>query len=519
MTIVPPITDSLLSPEDYFRRMRASAVYNVARRTSLNRMASVSAQLGHSVWLKREDEQPIHSFKIRGAYQRMANLATTGFKNGVIAASAGNHAQGVAWAAQVLGTSAVIVVPETTPLIKQKAIRALGAELIVVGDSYDDAYLYALEKGEREGFEFVHPYDHPDTIVGQGTIGLELAEQVSGLDAVFVPVGGGGLIAGVAMAVKSAFPEVRVIGVEAADADAMAQSLVAGDRVLLPEVGTFADGCSVRQVGVEPFRIVRELVDEIVTVGTDEICSAIQATFEDVRALPEPAGALALAGLVKKADEFKPGSELVAILSGANLNFDRLPFIAERAALGRQTETILGISIPERPGSFARLCTAIGRRNLTEFNYRFRAGGVATVFAGVSVRDGGDADEFKRSLSRQGFAYSDLSDNEMAKLHLRHLVGGRHVDSTPERFFRVDFPERAGALAHFLGQLGDRWNISLFHYRNHGSDRGRALVGFQVPCDSAKEFEQFLARQSFPMVEQAQDGPISLFLTNGQNQQ
>jgi threonine dehydratase len=519
MQTEPPLTECLLSPEDYLRRMRSSAVYNVARKTSVNRMAAVSATLGHNVFLKREDEQAVHSFKIRGAYQRMATLASQGFKNGVIAASAGNHAQGVAYAARVLGTSATIAVPETTPLIKQKAILALGAELILVGDSYEDAYLFAVEKGEREGYEFVHPYDHPDTIVGQGTIGLELGEQMEKVDAIFVPVGGGGLIAGVAIAIRSIFPQVRIIGVEAADANAMAQSLMTGNRVLLPEAGSFADGCSVRQVGQETFRIARDFVDEVVTVGTDEICSAIQATFEDVRALPEPAGALGLAGLIKKSNEFEPESNLVALLTGANLNFDRLPFIAERAALGSQRETILSISIPEQPGSFARLCLAIGRRSLTEFNYRYVPGEEATVFAGVSVSDRADADDLKTSLSNQGFAYSDLSGSETAKLHLRHMVGGRHSDKTPERIFCVDFPERAGALAHFLGQLGDRWNISLFHYRNHGADRGRALVGFQVPKESRDEFDQFVGRQSFPMTEQTHDRAISHFLTNGHNQQ
>jgi len=518
MNVSESIDDVIVhSPEEYLRRMRSSSVYDVARRSSVEISPTISEQLRQHVWVKREDQQSIFSFKIRGAYERMVRLGARGFGNGVIAASAGNHAQGVAVSAKMLSTSATIVVPETTPAIKREAIHKLGADLIVFGDSYDDAYQYAMELGEKRGLSFVHPYDHPDTIVGQGTIGLELVEQIQNLDSVFVPVGGGGLIAGIAMAIRQISPSTRIIGVEADDADAMTQSLRRGERVLLPTVGTFADGCSVRQVGVETFRIAREFVDDMVTVTNDEICGAIKSLFEDLRALPEPAGALGMAGLIKYSQNFEPGSTLCAVLSGANLNFDRLQFIAERAALGRQNEAILAISIPEKPGSFARLCRAIGKRNLTEFNYRFEPGSEATVFAGVSVSDESDLQNLKVSLSESSFAYNDLSGDELSKLHLRHLVGGRHSDLTPERIYRVDFPERAGALGHFLGQLGDRWNISLFHYRNHGSDRGRALVAFQVPVDSASEFELFTQLQPFSMIEVTQSSAISLFLTNKQN--
>ena len=503
-----------LSPEEYLRRIRTSAVYNVAKVTPLDAAPRLSQRLRQNVWFKREDLQPIHSFKIRGAYQRMTGLDSQALALGVVAASAGNHAQGVAWAARELGTAATIVVPETTPEIKQSAIRSMGATLEVFGDTYDDAYHHASEIATRTGREFIHPYDHPATIIGQGTIGLEIFNQIQNADIVFVPVGGGGLIAGVAAVIKQLSPGTKVIGVEADDADAMTQSMRAGERVALSYVGSFADGCAVKKVGEETFRLCQMFVDEMMIVSSDEICAAIKDVFEEHRALPEPAGALAVAGLTKWARTASPGQNAVAIISGANLNFDRLHFIAERTATGSGREMVLSIQIPEQAGSFVRLCHAIGKRNLTEFNYRFGDANQATVFAGISVSGPADADALKHGLSKAKFHYSDLTHDETAKLHIRHLVGGRNPDPTPERIFRVDFPERAGALAVFLDQLGSRWNISLFHYRNHGADRGRALVGFQVPPETSGDFDQFTVAQPFPMREVTESPAIQEFLTH-----
>lgn len=507
-----PAAPDELTRSEYARLVQTSSVYNVARISACDFSPTLSRKTGQNVWIKREDQQSVHSFKIRGAYQRMANLATAAFEAGVIAASAGNHAQGVAKTAQELGTTALIIVPETTPEIKQIAIRNLGAELVLFGDTYDASYAYAKDLAEQTGRTYVHPYDHPDTIVGQGTIGLELSHQVPNAEVVFIPVGGGGLIAGMAIALKQANPHIRIIGVEAEEADAMTQSLRLGERVNLSHVGTFADGCAVKQVGVETFRLAQDLIDEMVTVETDEICAAIKDMFEANRALPEPAGALGLAGLTKWSQQNPHGLNCVAVLSGANINFDRLQFIAERTKTGSGRELILAVQIPEQPGSFVRLCGAIGKRNLTEFNYRFADQEQAIVFAGISITDPQDADDLKRHISAQGFVYSDLTHDETAKNHLRHLVGGRNPHPTPERIFRVDFPERAGALATFLKQLGSRWNISLFHYRNHGADRGRALVGFQVPPETTTTFNDFAQSQPFPMVEETRSAAVQLFL-------
>lgn len=512
---LPAQNDEAVSPEDYLRRIRSSAVYNVAQVTPLDPAPQTSQTLHQKVSFKREDLQPIHSFKIRGAYQRMANLPSAAYQNGVVAASAGNHAQGVAHAAAVLGTQALIVVPETTPTIKQQAITRLGATLVLHGDTYDEAYTQALQLADEQNRAFIHPFDHPETIVGQATIALEILHQTENPDAVFVPVGGGGLIAGIALVLKSLSPQTRIIGVEADEADAMAQSLRQARRIVLPTVGNFADGCAVKQVGEETFRLAQTFVDEVVTISTDEICAAVKQTFEDCRALPEPAGALALAGLTKWSTGQPKNQNLVAVLSGANLNFDRLQFIAERTKTGSGQEAVLAVHIPETPGSFLRLCQTIGKRNLTEFNYRYSDPQRAVVFAGVSTTGPQDKQNLKNDLSAQGFVYADLTQDETAKLHLRHLVGGRNPDPTPERFFRVDFPERPGALAHFLTQLGDRWNISLFHYRNHGSDRGRALVAFQVPPATNLDFKTFLKNQPFPMQDETSSEPIRLFLSHG----
>ncbi len=498
--------------EDYLRRIRSSSVYNVAIKTSLEYAPLLSNLTGNRVWLKREDQQPVFSFKLRGAYNMMSRLTGDQLAKGVIAASAGNHAQGVGLAAKMLDAPAVIVVPRTTPEIKQNAIKALGAELVLFGDAYDDAYLHARQLEEERGLTFVHPYDHPDVIAGQGTVGLELHEQaVGGLDAVFVPVGGGGLISGIALAIKSLRPNVKIIGVEPEDCDAMRRSLEAGKRITMARVGALADGVAVRTVGEETFRICQELVDEVITVSNDEICGAVKEVFEDRRAVLEPAGALSYAGL-KKWSEGKRGLDLVAILSGANLNFDRLRYIAERAQVGERREGILAIDIPERPGSFRQLCSVLGERNVTEFNYRMGDPSRAIVFAGVQIKDADELHSVIENLKANGYETQDLTDDEMAKAHVRHMVGGRSAYATDERLFHFDFPERAGALSAFLDRLAGSWNISLFHYRNHGSDRGRALVGIQAPPESADELRALLDTVNVDWTEETDNPSLRLFL-------
>lgn len=499
---------------DYLRRMRSSAVYNVAIRSPLEFAPLLSRRLGNDVWIKREDLQPSFSFKIRGAYNRMARLSPEELERGVVAASAGNHAQGVALAAQRLASHATIVVPVTTQQIKADAIEALGAELLRHGDSYDEAYRHARELAEASGRVMVHPYDHPDVIAGQGTIGLEIAEQAPAeLAAVYVAVGGGGLIAGVALALKQLRRGVRIVGVEPEDSDAMRRSLAAGVRVTLDRVGLFADGVAVKTVGEETFRICRDYVDEVITVPNDAICAAIKETFEDRRAVLEPAGALAYAGL--RADVERRGlvgQTLVAVACGANLNFDRLRHVAERAQIGEHHEGILAVEIPERPGSFRRLCAALGRRGVTEFNYRMGDPDRATVFVGVQVGGAADLQRVLAGVWEAGFQAEDLTGDEIAKLHVRHMVGGRSGLAEHERVFHFDFPERAGALTQFLDQLAGQWNISLFHYRNHGSDRGRALVGIQVPPASEAEFTRFLAVVGYEFTEETDNASVRRFL-------
>ncbi len=508
------MNSTTLRAEDYLRRIRSSSVYNVAHKTPLEHAPLLSKLTGNDVWLKREDEQPVFSFKLRGAYNMMSRLSSEALSRGVITASAGNHAQGVGLAAKMLKAHAVIVVPCTTPQIKIEAILALGAELIVFGDGYDEAFEHARTLGAQRGLTFVHPYDHPDVIAGQGTIGLEIVEQRKGaLDAVFVPVGGGGLISGIALAVKELRPGTKVIGVEAEDCDAMNRSLQAGHRVQLDRIGMLADGCAVRIVGEETFRIAREWVDEIVTVSNDEICGAVKEVFEDCRAVVEPAGALSYAGLKSwAAKENAENLSLVAVLSGANLNFERLRYIAERAEVGEGHEGILAIEIPERPGSFRELCADMGARNLTEFNYRMGDSRAATVFAGVQIRSARELDELVAVLRAKGYRTFDLTADEVAKTHVRHMVGGRSPDAEHERLLHFDFPERAGALSTFLDRLGTRWNISLFHYRNHGSDVGRALVGIQVPPESKADFERFLASVEYGWSDETSNPAIRMFL-------
>ncbi len=477
------------------REILTSRVYEVAKETPLDPAPRLSRRLENTVLLKREDLQPIFSFKIRGAYNRIARLSNAERARGVITASAGNHAQGVAFSARRLGIRAVIVMPQTTPDIKIDAVRALGAEVVLVGDRYAQAQEHSEQLARETGLVFIHPFDDPLVIAGQGTVAVELLRQSpDDLAAVFVPVGGGGLIAGIGACIKALKPGVRVIGVEPVDADAMAQSIDAGRRVTLDEVGLFADGVAVQQVGEHTFPIVQATVHEIVRVSNDEICAAIKDIFDDTRTIVEPAGALALAGLKTwvEAGAVK-GQPMAAILSGANMNFDRLRFVAERAELGEGREALLAVTIPERPGAFREFCAALGRCVVTEFNYRLSGRDAAQIFVGVSTQSRHDGETIAARLRGLGYETADLSANEMAKLHVRHMVGGRTPHVAAERVCRFEFPERPGALLQFLDALGGRWNISLFHYRNHGADFGRVLVAFEVPDDERPAFEAFLS--------------------------
>ncbi len=504
-----------MNTKDYLQRIRDAKVYDVADKTPLELARNLSRRLGNRVLMKREDLQPVFSFKLRGAYNKIAGLSDEELENGVICSSAGNHAQGVALAARRRGVRAVIVMPVTTPTIKTEAVAALGGEVVLHGDAYDDAYAHARELAEREGLVFIHPFDDPDVIAGQGTIGREILEQSDEeIDAIFVPVGGGGLIAGIAAWVRQIEPGIRIIGVEPDDSDAMRQSLAAGEPVTLDHVGIFADGVAVRRVGDETFRLCRELVDEVITVDTDQACAAIKDMFEDTRSIVEPAGGLAVAGAKKYvAEHGLRGKTLVTISCGANVNFDRLRHIAERAAVGEQTEMLLAAEIPERPGSFRRFCEAVGRRGITEFNYRYADDAKAHIFVGIQLcRGNQERRELLAKLQSEGFPVEDLSDNEMAKLHVRHMVGGRSPGIRNERLFRFEFPERPGALLDFLKAIGTDWNISLFHYRNHGSDYGRILAGIDVPQEETDELEAHLAVLGYTHWEESDNPAYTMFL-------
>ena len=506
-----------MTPEpqrDYLERILKARVYDVAMETPLERAHLLSRRLSNEVLLKREDLQPVFSFKLRGAYNKMAQLTPDVLAKGVIAASAGNHAQGVALAAQKLGCAAVIVMPVTTPGIKIAAVRARGAEVVLDGESYDDAYSHALKLAAETGATFIHPYDDPDVIAGQGTIGMEIVRQhTRPLDAIFVAIGGGGLIAGIASYVKRLFPATRIIGVEPVDADAMYQSLRAGHRVALERVGLFADGVAVKHVGAETFRICRELVDEILLVDTDEICAAIKDVFEDTRSILEPAGALSVAGLKAYVErEGVTGQSFVAVACGANMNFDRLRFVAERAELGEQREAVFAATIPEQVGSFKNFCRMLGPRQVTEFNYRYADDREAHVFVGVQVVSRAEAESLAESLREQGIRVLDLTGNEVAKLHIRHLVGGRAPQVRNERLLRFEFPERPGALMTFLDRMSSNWNISLFHYRNHGADYGRVLAGIQVPPEDNEAFDSFLRDLGYRNWDETDNPAYQLFL-------
>ena len=504
--------------ESYIERILKARVYDVAIESPLEPAPRLSRRLGNRILFKREDLQPVFSFKLRGAYNKISHLSETVARRGVICASAGNHAQGVALAGRRRGIPAVIVMPQTTPEIKVQAVLDLGGEVVLHGDDFDHAYEHAVELARERGLTFIHPFDDPDVIAGQGTIGMEIVRQHSGpLDAIFVPIGGGGLIAGIAAYVKSLYPQVRIVGVEPEDAASMHDSLRAGRRVTLERVGIFADGVAVRRVGEETFRLAQKYVDEVVLVSTDEICAAIQDIFEDNRTIAEPAGALAVAGIKKYvAREQCAGRTFVAINCGANINFDRLRHVAERADIGAQREALLAVEIPEEPGSFLRFCQLLGRRSVTEFNYRYDDAATARIFVGLALHDGRrEKESLLETVAASGYRVLDMSDDEMAKLHVRYMVGGHAHGLEHERLFRFEFPERPGALLRFLQAIGSRWNISLFHYRNHGSDYGRVLAGVQVTPADADEFALHLRELSYPYTEETGNPAYRMFLGRG----
>jgi threonine dehydratase len=503
-------------PQKYLKKILNARVYDVARETPLDYAPILSRRTGNRVWLKREDEQPVFSFKCRGAYNKMAGLTAAELKKGVVAASAGNHALGVALAGYRLSAPTTIVMPRTTPQIKVNAVRSFGGRVVLHGDNYDAAYAHAREIAAKRRLTFVHPYDDPEVIAGQGTVGMEILKQHAGaLDAVFVPVGGGGLISGIAVYVKQLRPEVKIIGVEPEDADAMDRSLKRGKRVLLDHVGIFADGVAVRQVGTETFRLCKQFVDEMVVVSNDEICAAIKDIFEDRRSILEPAGALAYAGLKRYVERKRlKDKNFIAIASGANVNFDRLRYVAERAEVGERREAIFAVTIPERPGALRKFCTILGHHSITEFNYRLADPKAAHIFVGVQVPpETADVRQLMGTLRQQGYATLDMTDNEMAKLHIRHLVGGRASNAVNEILYRFEFPERPGALMNFLDKMGGRWNISLFHYRSHGADFGRVLVGMQVPPGDKKAFQKFLDSLGYEYAEETGNPAYKLFLS------
>jgi threonine dehydratase len=499
----------------YIERILKARVYDVAIESPLDPAPRLSRRLGNRVLLKREDLQPVFSFKLRGAYNKIAQLSSAAAQRGVICASAGNHAQGVALAAKKRAVPAVVVMPRTTPNIKVQAVLDLGGEVELYGDDYDAACERALEIGRERGLVFVHPFDDPDVIAGQGTIAVELLRQTGGeLDAIFVPVGGGGLAGGIAVYVKYLYPRIKIIGVEPADAASMYESLAAGRRVTLERVGIFADGVAVKRVGEETFHLAREHVDEMLLVSTDEICAAIQDIFEDTRSIAEPAGALGVAGIKKYlAREGWRERRVAAVIGGANMNFDRLRHVAERADIGGEREALLAVEIPEKPGSFLAFCERLGRRNVTEFNYRYESSKAAQIFVGLELSRGrAEREEIVRHLREAGYPVVDMTDNEMAKLHVRYMVGGHARGISNELLYRFEFPERPGALLQFLQAVGTRWNISLFHYRNHGSDYGRVLAGIQAPENERRELAQHLDELRYAYTEETANPAYRTFL-------
>ncbi len=508
-----------LQPVDYLKKILTARVYDVAIESALEPARALGRRLHNTVLLKREDQQSVRSFKLRGAYNKMVHLSPEQLKKGVICASAGNHAQGVALSAHKLGARAVIVMPTTTPQLKVDAVRGLGGEVVLFGDSYSDAHTHAAALEKKQGLTFVHPFDDPDVIAGQGTIAMEMLRQHQGpLHAVFVAIGGGGLISGVANYIKAVRPEIKVIGVQMNDSDAMMQSVAARQRVTLADVGLFSDGTAVKLVGEETFRIASDLVDEFMTVDTDAVCAAIKDVFVDTRSIVEPAGALAVAAIKQYVAQHKTrGETYAAILCGANMNFDRLRFVAERAEVGEEREALFAVTIPEERGSFKRFCELIGKlpglpRNVTEFNYRISDAAQAHVFVGLSTQGRGESTKIANNFNKHGFAALDLSHDELAREHIRHMVGGHSKLAQDERLLRFVFPERPGALMKFLSLMRPGWNISLFHYRNQGADYGRILVGLQVPKTDDKAFAKFLATLGYPHVEETANPVYRMFL-------
>ncbi len=508
-----------LKPADYLKKILTARVYDVAVESALEPARNLSRRLHNKVLLKREDQQAVHSFKLRGAYNKMAQLSPAQLKKGVICASAGNHAQGVALSANKMGVRAVIVMPVTTPQVKVDAVKSFGGEVVLHGESYSDAYTHAVAIEKKQGLTFVHPFDDPDVIAGQGTVAMEILRQHQGrIDAVFVAIGGGGLISGVANYIKAVRPEIKVIGVQMNDSDAMMQSVAAKKRVTLADVGLFSDGTAVKLVGEETFRVARGLVDEFMTVDTDAVCAGIKDVFVDTRSIVEPAGALAVAAIKQYVAARKTkGETYVAILCGANMNFDRLRFVAERAEVGEEREALFAVTIPEARGSFRRFCELIGNlpggaRNVTEFNYRISDAAKAHVFVGLTTSAKGESTKIANNFGKHGFDTLDLTHDDLAKEHVRHMVGGHSALAKEERLLRFVFPERPGALMKFLSLMRPNWNISLFHYRNQGADYGRILVGLQVPPNDQKAFAAFLDTLGYPYVEETHNPVYRLFL-------
>lgn len=500
--------------EDLIKQILLAPIYAVSERTPLEEAEHLSTATGNRILLKREDLQPCFSFKIRGAYNKIRHLSLAEKEKGVICASAGNHAQGVALSAQREGIAATVVMPATTPEIKVRSVKKLGAEVVLFGDSYSDAAAECARLVERTGLTFIHPFDDPLVIAGQGTIGRELLEQCAQLDMVFVPVGGGGLIGGIAAYLKQLRPEVRVVGVEPEESNAMQRSLAAGKRVELPEVGLFADGVAVKQVGALTFQLARKFVDEVITVNTDEICSAIKSIYEDTRSIVEPAGALGVAGVKRYLETHRlQGKTLAAVNSGANMNFDRLQFVAERTLTGEKREALVAVTIPERPGALRHFCeNLVGDRMITEFNYRLRTREEAHIFVGIAVNSQAEKDDFQSALTDAGFKNIDFTENELAKTHIRHMVGGGSEETREEVIYSFHFPEKPGALMNFLSAMGEAWNISLFHYRMHGGDFGRVLVGFEIPGDEMEAFRAFLQDLHYAHREETGNPSYRMFL-------
>ena len=502
-------------PLNYVQKIQDAEIYDLAIKTPIDEAPLLSQRLNNRILLKREDLQPVFSFKLRGAYNKLLNLSQQQLDIGVVAASAGNHAQGLALASKKLGINATIVMPRTTPRIKVDAVRSRGAEVVLVGDSYDEAAAHAIELVEAKGLTYIHPFDDPDVIAGQGTIGKEILDQLPNqLDAIFIAVGGGGLCAGIAAYVKQLRPEIKIIAVESDDAACLDAAIKAGERVILDQVGIFADGTAVAQIGEETFRLLKDLVDEVITVTTDEICAAIKDVYNDTRAICEPSGALGTAGLKKYVEKHGVENQiLLSVQCGANIDFDRLRYISERTQIGEKREAVLAVTIDEKPGSFQTFCSTLGRHGISEFNYRYNDDKLAHIFVGVQVNGDTDRHDLIAELQTKGYELSDLTDNEMAKLHIRHMVGGRAVEVAEEQVFRFEFPERPGALLNFLAQLGGRFNISMFHYRNHGSAFGRVLVGLQVNQQDRSELKEFLDNLGYRYADETDNPAYQFFLS------